>query len=65
MNQTIDEIFEKLDGVIAKMEEGTSLEESFALYQEGVKLVKACNEKIERIEKQVLLLDEEGNTYEF
>ena len=33
-----------------------SLEEAFADYEEGMKLVKSCNEKIEMIEKRILVL---------
>lgn len=36
------------------------LEESFGLYEEGMKLLKFCNERISRVEKQVMKLDEDG-----
>jgi exodeoxyribonuclease VII small subunit len=36
-----------------------SLEDSFALYKEGIELIKECNEKIEKVEKQIKLI--EGN----
>ncbi len=63
--KTIDEIFQELEEVTKKMEAGTSLEESFALYHEGLRLVKACTEKIDTIEKQILVMNEEGQTHEF
>ena len=31
-------------------------EDAFADYEEGMKLVKSCNEKIETIEKKILVL---------
>lgn len=62
---TLDEMFEKLDSVLAGMEEETSLEESFRLYHQGMDMLKMCSEKIDRIEKQILILDEEGETHEF
>lgn len=62
---TLDEMFEKLDSVLAGMEEETSLEESFRLYHQGMDMLKMCSEKIDRIEKQILMLDEEGETHEF
>ena len=42
-----------------------SLEESFSLYQEGMKLLKQCNDKIDHVEKQMLQIDEEGQIHEF
>lgn len=40
-----------------KLEKGDgSLEDAFADYEEGMKLVKSCNEKIETIEKKILVL---------
>ena len=42
-----------------------SLEESFQLYQEGMELLKQCNARIEHVEKQMLAIDEEGQTHEF
>ena len=36
------------------------LEEAFAAYSEGMQLVKACNDQIDRVEKQVLKLTQEG-----
>ncbi len=57
--ETIEELLEKLGS------REVSLEESFALYQEGMKLLKKCNEKIDRVEKQMLQIDEEGQIHEF
>lgn len=62
---TLDQVFEKLDQVLDLMEKETSLEESFRMYHQGMNLLKACNDKIERVEKQILVLDEEGETHEF
>ena len=42
-----------------------TLEESFRLYQEGMELLKQCNARIDHVEKQMLQIDEEGNTHEF
>lgn len=62
---TLEQVFERLEQVISDMEEETALEESFRIYHQGIELLKACNDKIERIEKQILILDEEGGTHEF
>lgn len=63
---TLQEIFASLDQVIEKMEEGEiSLEESFQCYHKGMELLKTCNEKIDKVEKKVLILDNEGEEHEF
>lgn len=62
---TLDQLFEKLDEVLSSMEEENSLEKSFGYYHQGMDLLKACNYKIEKIEKQILVLDQEGETHEF
>ena len=62
---TLEQIFERLEQLISDMEEETALEESFQMYHQGIELLKSCNDKIEHIEKQILILDEEGGTHEF
>ena len=55
---TIEETFAALDDLIGKLESGRgSLEDAFKNYETGMKLVKRCNEKIEKIEKQILVLN--------
>lgn len=64
--QSLEEIFSDLEQTIKKMEEGEiSLEESFQLYHQGMDMLKACNSKIDKVEKKLLLLDEEGEEHEF
>ena len=36
-----------------------SLEESFRQYQTGMKLVKSCHDKIDKVEKQMIVLNGE------
>ena len=49
-DMTIEETFAALDDLIGRLEGGKgSLEE-------GMRLVKSCNEKIEKIEKQIMVL---------
>lgn len=56
---SIEEIFDELDGIIGKLEDGNiSLEDSFKYYETGMKLVRSCGEKIDRVEKQILVLNE-------
>ena len=58
--------FQALDTIVNKLErEEVTLEESFQLYHQGMTLLKKCNETIDTVEKKVLMLDEDGKTYEF
>ena len=62
---TLDEVLMELDQILNDMEQENSLEETFRKYHKGIDLLKTCNDQIERIEKQIQILDEEGNTHEF
>lgn len=65
-NQTLEELFEGLDTVIGTMEQPeVSLEESFQLYHRGMELLKSCNNRLDKIEKKMLVLDDEGEMHEF
>jgi len=59
--QTIEETFAQLEEIIRKLESGeSSLEEAFQHYEIGMKLVKSCNEKIDKVEKKIIVLQENG-----
>ena len=63
---TLDEAFLKLDEIVEALGSSSiTLEESFQKYQQGMELVKMCSEKIDTVEKKVLVLNEEGEAYEF
>lgn len=63
-NKTIEDNFEELENIIAKMQsEEITLEKSFELYNKGLGLVQNCNSQIEKIEKQIKII-EEGNINE-
>ncbi|WP_461812439.1 exodeoxyribonuclease VII small subunit [Faecalimonas sp.] len=64
--KTLEEVFNQLDTVIQDMErEDISLEDSFQLYHKGMQMLKICNEKIDAVEKKMLILDGEGAEHEF
>lgn len=63
--RTLEQVFSDLEAVIMKMESEDSLEESFKLYHQGMDMLKLCNDKIDKVEKQMLMLDENGETQEF
>lgn len=58
---SIEETFVRLEEVLKRLEEGEcSLEDSFRYYEEGMKLVKSCHDKIDQVEKQIQVLGGEG-----
>ena len=64
--KTLEESFRELEKLIEEMEDREiSLEDSFAKYKEGVELLKICNQKIDRVEKQMLVINDRGETDEF
>ncbi len=63
---TLEESFDRLEQILTTLEDGEiSLEDSFALYQKGMALVKSCNEKIDAVEKKILIMNEDGGLHEF
>jgi exodeoxyribonuclease VII small subunit len=64
--KSIEEAFEMLGEILAKMDEpGVTLEESFSCYEQGMKLIRYCNKTIDTVEKKVQVLSAEGETDEF
>ena len=54
------ENFAKLEDTITRLEDDKiSLEEAFTAYKQGMDLLKSCNEQIDKVEKQVIVLSEE------
>lgn len=63
---TIEGSLEQLQQILAKMEkEDLPLEESFAHYERGVKLIREVNARIDRVEKKVQMLTEDGVLEEY
>ena len=62
----LETAFDQIEQLLQRLQEGeVSLEESFRLYEQGMKLLQKCNENIDHVEKQMLQIDEEGHTHEF
>lgn len=64
---TFESSLARLEEIVRKLEGGTAtLDDSLALFEEGVKLVKFCNEKLETAEQKVkmLVFDKDGNMTE-
>lgn len=63
---SLEEAFGMLDEITRSLEkEDISLEDSFSAYKKGMDLLKICNDKIDQVEKKVLVLNEEGGLDEF
>ena len=63
-NVGIEDNFEQLEDIISKMQsDRITLEQSFELYNKGLSLVQDCNNQIDKIEKQIKII-EEGNINE-
>lgn len=66
VEQTLEEAFEELENIVKALEaEDVPLETSFQLYHRGMDMLKVCNEKIDTVEKKMLVLDENGEKHEF
>jgi exodeoxyribonuclease VII small subunit len=65
-NLTLEEAFGRLDALVEALEDREiSLEDSFRTYQEGMELLKLCNDKIDQVEKKILVMNGDGGLDEF
>lgn len=65
-NKTIEEAFAELDQLAERLENReTPLEESFALYKQGMELLKYCSSRLDTVEKKMLQMNEDGTFGEF
>lgn len=62
----LEELFKEIEEILDKMEDkDISLEDSFLLYEKGMKKLKLCNDKIDKVEKKMLVVNEQGVLAEF
>ena len=52
-------------GVSKDVDEATLKKASFRLYKEGMELLNECSQKIDRVEKKMLQMNEDGTFREF
>ena len=58
--QTLEQALERLDEIVASMEEKElPLEQSLALYEEGTRLIQLCTQQLESAKLKVETLDKE------
>lgn len=64
--EKLEEIIVQVEQCIARLEDPqVSLEDSFRYYEQGVAKLKICNEKVEQIEKKMLMISNEGELVPF
>ncbi len=57
---SLEECFEGLDDIIVELQSGElSLEDSFKKYEEGMKLIKKCTETIDKVERKLIVVENE------
>lgn len=62
----LEDVLMQVEQCIAQLEDPQiSLEDSFRFYEEGIRKLKICNEKVDQIEKKMLMLNEHGELEEF
>ncbi len=62
--QTFETSLKELEKIVRRLEEGdSSLEDSLKLFEDGVKLSRECQERLNQAERriEILLKDENGN----
>ncbi len=63
-NQTFESSLGELEKIVRKLEDGDlSLEESLKLFEDGVRISRECQERLNKAERriEILLKDENGN----
>ena len=66
LEPTLEEMIEQIDEISSEMENGRlSLEDSFKKYKQGMDLIKKCTKQISAVEKQIQVLDEQGEIDDF
>ena len=57
----LEESFEALEEIIDELQSGSlTLEESFKKYEQGMKLIKGCNDAIDKVEKKLVVINGEN-----
>ena len=65
-NLTYEEAIKKLENIVSQLENNdVPLEESVALFQEGIKLSQYCDTKLKNIQKKVTKIYENGQLNDF
>jgi exodeoxyribonuclease VII small subunit len=61
---TFEAAFQRLEEIAGRLETGnTPLEQAFALYEEGQKLLQLCHGMLDQAEKRLKLIQTSGDAY--
>ena len=61
-NMSFEEAMARLDKITAELSgEGIELEKALSLYEDGVRLARICNEKLENTERKIMMLQTDSN----
>ena len=64
--ESLEELFEQLGNILADMENPElSLEDAFMLYEQGMKKIHRCHQKLDTVEKKLLQITEDGTEVPF
>ena len=63
---SLEEMLAHLDEILNNMEDpDISLEDAFSLYEQGMKDIRSCNEKLDLVEKKMMVIAEDGTEVPF
>lgn len=63
--KTLETAFDELKEILGQLEqEDVTLDQSFKLYNDGMKLLKYCNEALDKVEKEIIIINENGDANE-
>ena len=59
--KNIEQNFNEVEKIIEAMQkEDVTLDESFKKYKEGMELLNKCNTMLDKVEKQIVIIDDNG-----
>ncbi len=59
---SLEDLFTELEDILQTMDErDLSLEDSFALYEKGMKTVRLCYDRLDRVEKKMRMIAQDGS----
>lgn len=57
----LESLFAQAEALIERLEDPElPLEDAFEAYEKGMKIIQACNSRIDRVEQKMLVMNEEG-----
>lgn len=57
----IEQNIKRLEEIAKQLEEGTNLDDSLKLYEEGCKLAKSCLKELEKAKGKIIMIKKEFN----